>query len=157
MNPDQYIEQRVQGQLDYYRSAATRAKMLHLWTQSSIIILGLLVPVIANLDEGLLGGPDSKTVVITAVSLLLAALTGITNFRKFGDLWLAYRSTEELIKRELFLFETGSNPYAEEDSAFGNFVESIESVISVEHERFRSLVESSRRPTKSDSTKEGIG
>lgn len=147
MNAEQYIQERVQDQLGYYQKAANRMKQLHLWTQSWIILLGILVPVLANLNLG-----DSKTSVITVVSLLLAALTGISNFRKYGDLWLAYRTTEELLKKELFLFQTGAGPYSEQDSAFPNFVQNIESTISVEHERFRSLIESSRRPTTSKGT-----
>lgn len=144
MNPEQYIQERVQDQLTYYRKAANRTKQAHIWIQSSIILLGILVPVLANLDVNLIG--VSKTAVITVVSLLLAALTGISNFRKYGDLWLAYRTTEELLKKELFLFQTGAGPYTEKDSAFSEFVQNIESTISIEHERFRSLIESSRRP-----------
>lgn len=144
MNPEQYIQERVQDQLTYYRKAANRTKQAHIWIQSSIILLGILVPVLANLDVNLIG--VSKTAVITVVSLLLAALTGISNFRKYGDLWLAYRTTEELLKKELFLFQTGAAPYTEKDSAFSEFVQNIESTISIEHERFRSLIESSRRP-----------
>ncbi len=147
MNPEQYIQERVQDQLTFYRKAANRTKQAHIWVQSCIILLGILVPVLANLDDTLMGGSNSKTVVITVVSLLLAALTGISNFRKYGDLWLAYRTTEELLKNELFLFQTGAGPYTEKDSAFSDFVQNIESTISIEHERFRSLIESSRRPT----------
>ena len=85
--------------------------------------------------------------VITVVSLLLAALTGISNFRKYGDLWLAYRTTEELVKKELFLFQTEADRFMKKNSAFTDFLQNVESTISAEHERFRSLNESSRRPT----------
>ena len=146
MTPEQYIQERVQDQLNYYQKAANRMKQIHLWVQSSIIVLGILVPVLVNLDEATLASRP-KTIVITLVSLVLAALTGISNFRKYGDLWLAYRTTEELLKKELFLFRTGAGPYAESGSAFSAFVEKIESMISAEHERFRSLIEGSGQPT----------
>ena len=102
---------------------------------------------LANLPVGLLGGEAGKTLAITALSVTLAILTGLANFRKFGDLWLAFRTTEELLKKELFLFRTQSGPYEENGKAFQKFVKTTESIISVEHERFRSLIESAQRPT----------
>jgi hypothetical protein len=148
LDPQEYIETRVEDQLAYYEKAANRAKAWHVYTQTAIVILGLLVPVVANLQEAYFLSAGQKTLVITVLSLLLAVLTGIVNFRKFGDLWLAYRSTEEMLKRELFLFETGAGRYRDNEEAFSDFVETTESIISVEHERFRALIESAKPPGK---------
>lgn len=147
MESEEYIESRVKDQLGYYERAANRNKNIHLRTQTGIILLAVLVPVIANLQAAYFGGENTKTITITILSLALAFLTGLVNFRKYGDLWLAFRTTEELLKKELFLFRTQSGPYRNDGDAFHNFVQIIESTISVEHERFRSLIESSQRPT----------
>lgn len=150
MDAEEYIETRVKDQLGYYRRAANRAKRWHIITQTMIVFLGLLVPVLAILPGIQLGenGQDYKTVVITLVSLVLAITTGIANFLKFGDHWLAYRTTEELLKRELYLFTTGSGPYRDNEIAYSDFVENVESLISTENERFRAIVESAKRLTK---------
>ena len=149
MKPEDYIESRVEDQLRYYKGAATRNKNIHLRMQTAIIVFGLLVPVVANLQADVFpSGADGKTMTITVFSLALACLTGLVNFRKYGDLWLAFRTTEELLKKELFLYQTQSGPYNDNGAAFPRFVEAIEATISVEHERFRSLIESSQRPTK---------
>lgn len=143
MDPGQYILERVDDQLTYYEKAANKAKSKHVTFQTSILVLALLVPVIANLkmDTGVLNYS------VTITSLLLAMLTGIANFRKFGDLWLSYRTTEESIKREKFLFLTSSGKYAGNDAAFSEFVGTMESILSAEHNKFRSLIEDAQRPT----------
>lgn len=153
MDAEEYIETRVTDQLGYYQRAANRAKRWHMFTQTTIVVLGLLIPVLANLNAELFAGETGKTVVITVVSLGLAITTGIANFRKFGDLWLGYRTTEELLKRELFLFTANAGNYRDDENAFSDFVENVESLISSEHERFRSILESAKRPTKGSAGK----
>ena len=150
MNIDTYLADRVDYQLSYYESEANKAKKIHIKTQNTIIILGLLVPVVVNLPAEWGGGFDARLYIqisVTVMSLLLAILNGLSNFRKYGDLWLSYRMTEELIKHEKFLFLTSSGEYDEAETASQKFVERIESIISSEHTRFRSLLEEARRPT----------
>ncbi|MFC1824387.1 DUF4231 domain-containing protein [Thermodesulfobacteriota bacterium] len=150
MEIERYLKERVEDQLHYYENAANKAKNKHISMQTTIIVLGLLIPVVINLPNqwGILG--DSKgyiTGIVTIFSLSLAILTGISNFRKYGDLWLTYRMTEELIKHEKFLFLTSSGAYYQSEKAANDFVQTIESIISSEHNKFRSIIEESKRPT----------
>lgn len=148
MDTTSYLKQRVDAQLNYYEKAANRAKKAYTRTQIAIIILGLLVPVIVNLPDTV-GNIDISLhikVLVTVMSLTLAVLNGIANFKKYGDLWLSYRMTEELLKHEKFLFQTRAGKYEDPETAFSEFVQSIESLLSVEHNKFRSLVEESPRP-----------
>ncbi len=148
MDVSAYLSDRVEDQLEYYGNAADRAKRVHMLVQTTIIVLGLLVPVLANLPETV-GSIDVSNVIkfaVTLSALALAILTGISNFRKFGDLWLSYRTTAELIKHEKYLFLTKSGQYASKDSAFDRFVSAIESIVSSEHNKFRSLIEEAQRP-----------
>ena len=145
-----YLNDRVEDQLTYYRCAANRAKKIHISTQTAIIVLGLLVPVLANVslptDVGSLEPEGFNKNAVTICSLTLAVLTGIANFRKFGDLWRSYRTTEELIKHEKYLFITSSGQYVNQKESFDKFVSTIESIISMEHSKFRSLIEEAKRP-----------
>lgn len=150
MDIEKYMTERVEDQLKYYEKAANKAKNIHIRMQTTIIILGLLVPVVVNLptDWGIqMNGQAYIRGAVTIMSLLLAVLTGISNFRKYGDLWLTYRMTEELIKHEKFLFLTSSGQYIKNENAQHDFVQTIESIISSEHNKFRSIIEESRRPT----------
>jgi hypothetical protein len=106
--------------------------------------------VVTNLPSEwtLLGAGDISThlrIAVTVLSLTLAILTGLANFRKPGDLWLTYRMTEELIKHEKYLFVTDSGPYHNNKQAAHDFVETIEAIISAEHNKFRPLVDPAKR------------
>ena len=56
--------------------------------------------------------------------------------------------TEELLKREKYLYLTNSGDYSEGETALPLFVDRVEQLISVEHNRFQTLVKEARRPTK---------
>lgn len=157
MDIEKYLTDRVDDQLGYYGNAANKAKKKHVSMQMAIIILALLVPVVTNLPSnwGPLGDVQGHIkIAVTVLSLTLAIITGLANFRKPGDLWLTYRMTEELIKHEKYLFITNSGPYHNNEKAGHNFVETIESIISAEHNKFRTIVDTTRRST-ADQGQEG--
>lgn len=149
MNQDDYLKDRVDDQIGWYGKAANRTKKAHVRIQTTVIVLALLVPVLANLPDpiSLLRVSVQTQILVTVASLLVAILNGLANFRKHGDLWLSYRMTEEMLKHEKYLFITSSGKYAGLDNPLSLFVENVESIISVEHEKFRSLIESATRPT----------
>ena len=149
MNEETYLKERVDNQLKFYENSATKAKSAYTCMQRNIIVLGVLVPVFINLPYEWIGITDMPVkILVTIMSVTLAILNGLLNFGKHQDLWLSYRLTEELLKQEKFLFLTGAEPYQERDSAFSRFVPKIESILSAEHNKFRSLIEDSKRPTK---------
>lgn len=151
MDIDSYIENRVDSQLRYYGDAADTAKRRHVWTQTLIIVLGVTVPVVVNLPSLSPAVEIGSRVATTILSLALAILTGIANFRRFGDLWLNYRMAEEALKQEKFLFQTRSGDYAERDTAFRTFVLKTESIVSAEQNKFRALLEEQHRVSKGGS------
>ncbi len=147
MNAETYLNERVKNQLNYYEGAANKAKKTHYWTQTMIIVFAIVVPVIVNIPATLLH-PDHVKLAATLMTLVIAVLTGLSNFRKWGDLWLSFRMTEELLKQEKFMFLTGSGDYRDHGTAFHVFVKKVEFIVSAEHNKFRALIEDARRPTK---------
>ncbi len=152
MTEEVYLKDRVDDQLKYYETAANKTKTIFNRMQLLIIVFGLLVPVAINFPVDLFSTELAGTLgagvqlSVTIMSLIVAILTGILNFKKYGDLWLSYRMTEELLKHEKFTYLTRSGKYASDD-AFGKFVQTIESLISHEHNKFHSLIQDSKRPT----------
>jgi hypothetical protein len=150
--PDAYLKERVDDQLAYYGEAASRYKKRYMRMQTVIIVLGVLVPVVINLPDTI-GGTDLELtfrLTATLMSLTLAIVSGVLNLHKFGDLWLEYRLTEESLKKEKFLYLTGSGKYADPGSAFPRFVENVEGILSAEHTKFRSIVEDASRDSASE-------
>jgi hypothetical protein len=147
MNVDEYLTQRVEDQVRYFESAGNREKKKFHRIQTAIIVLGVLVPVVVNLPESLIPGENSIKMLTTIFSVSLAVLTGISNLRKHGDLWLRYRGTEEMLKRERFLFLTQSGDYADE-KAFHTFVTRVESVLTDDYKGFQGVIEEAKNATK---------
>ncbi len=149
MDPANYLEERVEDQLRYYEKSANKAKRVYTRIQIAIIVLGLLVPVVVNIPTDWNNGVEldlAIRIAVTIMSLALAILNGVSNFRKYGDLWLSYRMTEELLKHEKFLFLARAGKYSEAETAYSEFAQTIESILSAEHNKFRSLVEDAKRP-----------
>jgi len=148
MDQDEYLKERLDAQIAFYEKAASRAKSWHMRYQIAIILLGLAVPVVVNLPKEIVPGEAGGIkALVTVMSLLLASFTGIANFRKYGELWLTYRATEEQLKHEKFLWLANSGRYRNAEEPFPELVEQIESIISSEHTQFRSIIEESKRPT----------
>ena len=156
VEPPAYMKGRVLEQLRYYESSANKAKKSHLRTQTAVIILSVLVPVILNLPDVFFGADPAlrRQITATVLSVSLAICTGLAGFRRWGDLWLSFRLTEEVLKQERFLFIARVGDYGDDTNRFSRFVERVESIVSSEHQKFRSLIEQARRPSKSsdDST-----
>jgi hypothetical protein len=133
---ESYLTERVDGQIAYYEQAAGRAKRMHRLLQSGIIVLSVMVPVVVNRPVGW-AGPFQ--VAVLAVALLLPIMTGLANFRKYGEAWLSYRTAAEMLQNEKYLFLTGSGRYHNNPNAFQDLVETVESLLSAEHNKFRAL------------------
>ena len=160
MNEQDYLSDRVDDQLTYYKGAASKSKKTFNRMQILIIVLGVLVPVVVNVPKNwipalpMINPEIALQLSVTIMSLIVAILTGVLNFKKYGDLWLSFRMTEELLKHEKFTFLTRSGTYSGDD-AFNVFVQKIESLISHEHNKFHSLIQDSKRPTESENKNAG--
>jgi hypothetical protein len=100
MDIERYLKDRVEDQMRYYESAANSAKRKHFFIQTAIVILGLVVPVVVNLPNSWGSTEISQDFIkgaVTILSLSLAILTGVSNLRKYGDLWLTYRMIKEKV------------------------------------------------------------
>jgi hypothetical protein len=154
LDSNAYLTERVNDQLQYYEKAANRAKRAYKWMQSAVIVLSLIVPVAVNLPEEWGTGVDISLeikIAVTLMSLTVAILNGLLNFGKQGDMWLSYRMTEELLKREKFMYLAAAGKYEDKQTAFTEFVTTVESIISAEHNKFRTLLEDAKRPSKDES------
>jgi hypothetical protein len=121
--------------------------------QSAVIVLGLSVPVAVNLPTEWGANMDislEMKILVTLMSLTVAILNGLLNFSKHGNMWLSYRMTEELLKREKFMYLSAAGKYSHKPTAFTEFVTTVESIISAEHNKFRTLLEDAKRPSKGE-------
>ena len=127
---DQYIEGRYNDQVKWYDNKAIKNKRLNYILQVPIIAIAAVIPIFAVLEE--------KWVTII-LSALVAVLIGLANFGKFDEKWHNYRTTCELLKKEIYYYKMGINVYKDTESREELFAERVEALISSEHTKWTTI------------------
>jgi hypothetical protein len=136
MSAEEYITERVEKYRQWYDGKAVNAKMAFLRIRKVAVIGSALVPVVTNLPALTVANfTIESNVPTTIISLLVVVVLALESVNHYGDQWKNYRSTEQFLVRERFLFQTGEGPYkdVEEKDAFVLFVERCEAQISAEN------------------------
>jgi hypothetical protein len=136
MSAEEYINKRVDQFQGWYDSKAMKAKSAFLRVRTTAVIGSALVPVVANITiPSVAGYSIPSNALTTVISLIVVVVVALDSVNHYGDQWKNYRSTEQFLGREKFLFQTGEGPYKtmEEYEAFMLFVERCEAQISAEN------------------------
>ena len=119
------IERRFQG-----------GKSLYLRMRACSVIGGAIVPVLINVHPGwTYHGIDLIKTTVTLISLMVVAFVSLESVFHYREQWKNYRSTEQLLGHEKFLFLSRVGRYADLDTAkaFRLFVDRIEDAIATEN------------------------
>lgn len=134
ISPEQYIAERVEQYQEWYDKKAVTTKKLYLRMRAFSVVGGGLVPVLINIPQSVFGVPIIQ-VVVTIISLLVVITVSLESVFHYREQWKNYRSTEQLLGHEKFLFRSRVGRYqplaAEE--AFQVFVERVEELIANEN------------------------
>ena len=129
-----YIQERVKPQREWYEKKANENKKTFLSYQTIIIILGAIIPVMVAFESVCswlqeYGGPVSA-----AISAAISIYAGLDKLRQPQPNWFNYRTNEEILKKEEWLYKYKAGPYKNmpDDEAGIVFVERIESIISAD-------------------------
>lgn len=130
MEADAYVNERITQYASWYDKKAVRSKSLYFRMRTVSVVGAAVVPVLVNLDFA-----HVKTLA-TLLSLIVVLSVSLESVFHFGDQWKNYRSSEQFLNRELFLFRTREGTYREipdERAAFVLLVERIENAIATEN------------------------
>lgn len=137
MDIKNYIEARIKEQQDWYESKASRNKRLFMHIQTTVIILGAVIPLLV-VAEKLIGVDGWSSPFAAGISAVIAILAGLDKLRQPQANWFNYRANEEMLKKEQWLHEFKAGPYrhASPEEANKLLVERVESIISADIARF---------------------
>jgi hypothetical protein len=132
LTPKEYIDERLNSYKKWYDSKAVAAKKNYLMTRTVTVVAGVILPVVVNIKP--IPTPYTEYAA-TLISLLVALLVSLETVFHYREQWKNYRSTEQFLGREYFLFVSGEGVYKQlnEAQAFVTFVERIESAIAAEN------------------------
>jgi hypothetical protein len=131
MSAEKYIPERLDQFQSWYDGKAVSAKKWYFRLRITSVIGAALVPIAANV----IVDPTTARYVTTVISLIVSLAVALDGVFHYGDQWKNYRSTEQFLSREKFLFQTGEGPYkeAEPEKAFSLLVDRCETQIAAEN------------------------
>ena len=132
MSPDEYLEKRVQDQIDWYDKRSQKGQRLFKRLRGAEIVAAALIPFLSGLvisnEKFRLPG----TVVIGVLGMTVTIIAGFLSLGRYQENWAEYRTTCESLKKEKYFFETKSEPYGGEE-AFQLLVQRVETLVSKEN------------------------
>lgn len=130
----EYIKNRVEGQINWYEEKANHNKKSFHICQTIIIITSAIIPIINIIDFA------TFEIRITSSILggIIVGLTSLIQLKKYQDNWILFRTNEEILKKEKFLYINQAGGYSNQKQEERDklFVERIESIISSETSKF---------------------
>ena len=128
LTPEEYVDERLNPEISYYNKSATRAKQRYLQMRAITVVGGALVPVLVNVHVAYLD------ILTTALSLVVVLFVSLETVYRYREQWTNYRTAEQNLRNEYFIFTSQAGPYVGQDeaSAFAIFVNRIEQAIEAE-------------------------
>ena len=131
MNAEEYMKDRIEDQLAWYDSKSGQNqrwfKRLRLAEMAAAATIPLLAGYI-SVDRPFL--PP----LVGILGAMVALIAGALGLYQFENHWIEYRTTSESLKKEKFLFLTGSEPFDKApDENYQLLVQRIETLISKEN------------------------
>jgi len=126
---ESYIDERLNDAIAWYDKSADKQKKLYLRMRATTVIGGAIVPVLVNVKN------DYVDIVTTIISLIVVLLVSLESVYHYREQWMNYRSTEQSLRHEYFLFTSKGGMYAirSKAEAYQQFVERVEDLISSEN------------------------
>ncbi len=128
MTPEDYIEQRLDDQINWYDSKSSRAQKrfklmrgVEISAAAAVPLLVLFVPVW-----------EPTNFLIALLGALIVVIAGLLGFLRYQEIWIEYRTVSETLKHEKYLYLTQTTPY-DQGETFQVLVLRVESLISKEN------------------------
>jgi hypothetical protein len=125
-----YVENRYKTQMSYYSKAAGKNQKRYKQFQWVLIIFSAITPILAAFD----GKWVSLQIPVVLISAIVAILTAGLKAFQYQEMWVSYRATNELLKPEIYYYNFGVGPYAEDGiDRESLFVSRVETILDKEH------------------------
>lgn len=132
MTPEEYLEKRLQDQIDWYNRKSVANQKIFKRLRLAEIVAAALIPFLSGVMLGTDRYRLAGTVIVGLLGVMITIITGILSLGRHQENWIEYRATCESLQKEKFLFETGVDPYHDENR-FPLLVQKSETLLSKEN------------------------
>jgi hypothetical protein len=137
MTEEEYLKERVDGQIKWYGKKSAINKKYHIWSNGLIIFFAAMIPFVSGVDIAATKWPQYTTALL---GVMTATLTGLAALLKFQEKWTTYRITAESLRREKILYKTAASPYDKNTNSFKYFVHNVERIMNNENSSWNELM-----------------
>ena len=124
-NIDEYLENRLQKQIDWYDKKSIDCQRKYKIFQIIEIIIAAFIPLLS----GYTTNNSIIALIIGICGAVIAIIESVTKLNKYHENWVQYRTTCELLRYQKQLFITKSAPYNTAEETIENvFVRNIETI-----------------------------
>lgn len=146
-----YITQRLDDQISWYGKKSRSNKFRFRLCQAIIIIASAAIPII-NLGIPLTGSEPNEYVkqalgISAILGGIITVVTALSQMDSYFETWVLYRTTQEALKREKFLYLNSAGDYTniQEPAKLKLLVERIEAMLSAENAKFLALQQNAKQ------------
>lgn len=82
----------INSNIDWYQRHSRQPRILYQLTGFSVVILGVCMPFVAALNF------TGKDIIVSAIALLIAALTGTNSFGQWESKWRGYKQAQMILE-----------------------------------------------------------
>jgi hypothetical protein len=132
MTAEQYIQKRLQHQIDWYSNKSLRNQRIFKRLRIAEIVAAALIPFLSGLSISLSSFRIVGTIIVGALGMSVAIIAGVLSLGQHQEHWVDYRTVSENLKKEKVFFETKVAPYNGDDS-FKLLVQRVETLVSSEN------------------------
>jgi hypothetical protein len=136
LTPEQYVAERIEQYQAWYDSKSVAMKKKYLRMRAFTVVGGALVPVLINVPWHFsIAGISVVQVLVTLISLGVVIFLSLESVFHYREQWKNYRSTEQLLGHEKFLFRSRVGRYhgVSDEDAFRILVERVEEAVATEN------------------------
>jgi hypothetical protein len=119
-----YLRKRYVDTIFVFDRLAIENKVIFQVARSIVLIIGILIPALVNIDSSIIPEKSSK-IIVTVLSVLSSILFGVLQIWKNDSMWAHHRLQFEHMKSELYRFLTLSGDkygqFSSHSEAFKHF------------------------------------
>jgi hypothetical protein len=131
-NIQNYIKERLEFKINLYFKLAQQNLFYFRLFSVVAIISSALIPVVLNLD---FINSNAVPLIASLLSVLVIICLGIESLFGFRQQYRNYKNSEDLLRREKYLFENQAGPYSNDGETNNKLlVERVEALILKERE-----------------------
>ena len=132
MEPNEYIQERLQDQIDWYDQKSSANQQTFKRLRKAEIIAAALIPFTSGLTASINGAIIAGSIATGLLGVAITIFASILALGQHQENWIEYRTTCESLKKEKYMFQTGVEPYDGDDS-FNLLVQRVETLVSKEN------------------------